>query len=61
VAAFLERNAIPLRAALCHRVTRMMHGRADAENLLQDTMMSAYVRFGSFGTAQTSTPGSTGS
>jgi RNA polymerase sigma-70 factor, ECF subfamily len=43
-----ERDAIPLRAPLYRRALRMTHNRADAEDLLQDTMMSAYAGFGSF-------------
>ncbi|MDT5195808.1 MAG: polymerase sigma-70 factor, subfamily [Mycobacterium sp.] len=42
------REAIPLRAPLYRRAMRMTHNPADAEDLLQDTMMSAYVGFGSF-------------
>jgi RNA polymerase sigma-70 factor (ECF subfamily) len=46
--ARFERDAIPLRAPLYRRALRMTHNRADAEDLLQDTMMSAYARFDSF-------------
>jgi RNA polymerase sigma-70 factor (ECF subfamily) len=46
--ARFERDAIPLRAPLYRRAMRMTHNRADAEDLLQDTMMSAYAGFGSF-------------
>jgi RNA polymerase sigma-70 factor (ECF subfamily) len=46
--ARFERDAIPLRAPLYRRALRMTHNRADAEDLLQDTMMSAYAGFGSF-------------
>jgi RNA polymerase sigma-70 factor (ECF subfamily) len=46
--AFFERDAIPLRAPLYRRAMRMTHNRADAEDLLQDTMMSAYAGFESF-------------
>jgi RNA polymerase sigma-70 factor, ECF subfamily len=46
--ARFERDAIPLRAPLYHRAMRMTHNRADAEDLLQDTMISAYTGFGSF-------------
>jgi RNA polymerase sigma-70 factor (ECF subfamily) len=45
---FFERDAIPLRAPLYRRAMRMTHNRTDAEDLLQDTMMSAYAGFGSF-------------
>jgi len=46
--ARFKRDAIPLRAPLYRRAMRMTHNRADAEDLLQDTMMSAYAGFGSF-------------
>jgi RNA polymerase sigma-70 factor (ECF subfamily) len=46
--ARFERDAIPLRAPLYRRALRMTHNRADAEDLLQDTMMSAYAGFSSF-------------
>ena len=46
--ARFERDAIPLRAPLYRRALRMTHDRADAEDLLQDTMMSAYAGFQSF-------------
>jgi RNA polymerase sigma-70 factor (ECF subfamily) len=43
-----ERDVIPLRAPLYRRAMRLTCNRADAENLLQDTMLSAYVGFHSF-------------
>ncbi len=46
--ARFERDAIPLCAPLYRRALRMTHNRADAEDLLQDTMMSAYAGFPSF-------------
>jgi RNA polymerase sigma-70 factor, ECF subfamily len=46
--ARFEHDAIPLRAPLYRRALRMTHNRADAEDLLQDTMMSAYAGFQSF-------------
>jgi RNA polymerase sigma-70 factor, ECF subfamily len=46
--AYFERDAIPLRAPLYRRAVGMTHNRADAEDLLQDTMMSAYASFGSY-------------
>jgi RNA polymerase sigma-70 factor (ECF subfamily) len=46
--ARFERDAIPLHAPLYRRAMRMTHNRADAEDLLQDTMASAYAGFGSF-------------
>src|SRR5258705_8455509 len=41
--ARFERDVIPLRAPLYRRAMRLTRNRADAENLLQDTMLSAYV------------------
>jgi RNA polymerase sigma-70 factor, ECF subfamily len=46
--ARFERDAIPLCAPLYRRALRMTHNRADAEDLLQDTMMHAYAGFYSF-------------
>jgi RNA polymerase sigma-70 factor, ECF subfamily len=46
--ASFVRDAIALRAPLYRRAMGMTHNRADAEDLLQDTMMSAYVGFSSF-------------
>ena len=43
--ARFERDVIPLRAPLFRRAMRLTRNRADAENLLQDTMLSAYVGF----------------
>jgi RNA polymerase sigma-70 factor (ECF subfamily) len=43
--ARFERDVIPLRAPLYRRAMRLTRNRADAENLLQDTMLSAYVGF----------------
>ena len=40
-----ERDVIPLWAPLYRRAMRLTRNRADAENLLQDTMLSAYVGF----------------
>src|ERR1700719_5000318 len=48
LSARFERDAIPLRAPLYRRALRMTHNRADAEDLVQDTMMSAYASFRSF-------------
>ena len=59
--ARFEHNTIPLRAPLYRRALRMTRNRADAEELLQDTMMHAYAGFPSFGRAPTSTRGYTGS
>jgi RNA polymerase sigma-70 factor (ECF subfamily) len=46
--ARFEREAIPLCAPLYRRALRMTHDPADAEDLLQDTLMSAFASFGSF-------------
>jgi RNA polymerase sigma-70 factor (ECF subfamily) len=43
--ARFERDVVPLRVALFRRAMRLTRSRADAENLLQDTMLSAYVGF----------------
>jgi RNA polymerase sigma-70 factor (ECF subfamily) len=43
--ARFERDVIPLWAPLFRRAMRLTRTRADAENLLQDTMLSAYVGF----------------
>ena len=46
--ARFERDVIPLRAPLYRRALRLTSNRTDAENLLQDTMLAAYVGFHSF-------------
>ena len=46
--ACFERDAIPLRASLYRRALRMTHDRADAEDLVQDTMLRAFAGFRSF-------------
>jgi RNA polymerase sigma-70 factor (ECF subfamily) len=46
--ARFERDVMPLRAPLYRRAIRLTRNLADAENLLQDTMLSAYVGFHSF-------------
>jgi RNA polymerase sigma-70 factor, ECF subfamily len=43
--ARFERDAIPLRGPLYRRAIRLTRNPADAEDLLQDTMVSAYARF----------------
>jgi RNA polymerase sigma-70 factor (ECF subfamily) len=48
LSALFERDAIALSAPLYRRALRMTHNRPDAEDLLQDTMMSAYASFHSF-------------
>ena len=46
--ARFERDVIPLRAPLYRRAMRLTCNLADAENLLQETMLSAYIGFHSF-------------
>jgi RNA polymerase sigma-70 factor, ECF subfamily len=46
--ARFERDAVPLCAPLYRRAMRMTHNRADAEDLVQDTMMHAFAGFQSF-------------
>jgi RNA polymerase sigma-70 factor (ECF subfamily) len=46
--ARFERDAIPLRAPLYRRAMGMTHNHADAEDLLQETMVKAYAGFRSF-------------
>jgi RNA polymerase sigma-70 factor (ECF subfamily) len=46
--AHFQHDAIPLCAPLYRRALSMTHNRADAEDLVQDTMMNAYRSFGSF-------------
>jgi RNA polymerase sigma-70 factor, ECF subfamily len=46
--ARFERDAIPLADQLYGRARRMTRSRADAEDLVQDTMMKAYSGFRSF-------------
>jgi len=48
LSARFEREAIPLIEPLYRRALRMTRSRADAEDLLQDTMLRAYSRFRSF-------------
>jgi RNA polymerase sigma-70 factor (ECF subfamily) len=46
--ARFERDVIPLRESLYLHALRVTQNQADAEDLLQDTMMNAYVAFHSF-------------
>lgn len=46
--ARFERDAIPLADPLYGRARRLTHSRADAEDLVQETMMKAYTGFRSF-------------
>jgi RNA polymerase sigma-70 factor, ECF subfamily len=46
--ALFQRDVIPLLDPLYRHAMRMTHNHADAEDLLQDTMVKAYSSFGSF-------------
>ncbi len=46
--ARFEREVVPLREALYSRALRVTANHADAEDLLQDTMIKAYTGFDSF-------------
>jgi RNA polymerase sigma-70 factor, ECF subfamily len=46
--ARFERDVVPLRESLYLSAKRMTHNHDDAEDLLQDTMIRAYVGFHSF-------------
>src|SRR5262245_8436681 len=48
LSARFEREVIPLRASLYRQAYRMSRNQADAEDLLQDTMMRAHAGFGTF-------------
>jgi RNA polymerase sigma-70 factor (ECF subfamily) len=48
LAARFVRDVIPLGDQLLRRAARMTGNRADAEDLLQDTMLNAYAGFRSF-------------
>jgi len=46
--ARFERDVIPLLPRLYRQATRMTHKHADAEDLVQDTLVKAYANFASF-------------
>jgi RNA polymerase sigma-70 factor (ECF subfamily) len=46
--ARFEREAVPLRDLLYRHASRMSRNHADAEDLVQETMMKAYAAFHSF-------------
>jgi RNA polymerase sigma-70 factor (ECF subfamily) len=48
LSARFERDVVPLRASLYRQAARMSRNHADAEDLLQDTMMKAYAGFALF-------------
>jgi RNA polymerase sigma-70 factor (ECF subfamily) len=48
VSARFEREVVPLRDLLHRHAFRMSHNHADAEDLVQETVMKAYTHFDSF-------------
>jgi RNA polymerase sigma-70 factor, ECF subfamily len=48
LSARFEREALPLRGTLYRNALRMTRNHADAEDLVQETMMKAYAGFSSF-------------
>jgi RNA polymerase sigma-70 factor, ECF subfamily len=48
LSARFEREVVPLREVLYRHAFRMSHNHADAEDLVQETMMKAYIYFDSF-------------
>src|SRR6202165_1571953 len=48
LSARFERKVVPLHASLYRQACRMSRNHADAEDLLQETMMRAYTGFESF-------------
>jgi len=48
LSARFEREVVPLRDVLYRHAFRMSHNHADAEDLVQETMMKAYIYFDSF-------------
>lgn len=48
LSARFERDVVPLRESLYRHAFRMSKNHADAEDLVQDTMMNAYAGFHSF-------------
>jgi RNA polymerase sigma-70 factor (ECF subfamily) len=48
LSARFEREVVPLRDLLYRHAFRMSHNHADAEDLVQETVMKAYAGFGSF-------------
>ena len=48
LSARFEREVVPLHASLYRQACRMSRNHADAEDLLQETMMRAYAGFESF-------------
>jgi RNA polymerase sigma-70 factor (ECF subfamily) len=48
LSARFERDVVPLRDLLYRHAFRMSHNHADAEDLVQETVMRAYTHFDSF-------------
>ena len=48
LSARFEREVVPLRDLLYRNAFRMSHNHADAEDLVQETVMKAYAHFDSF-------------
>jgi RNA polymerase sigma-70 factor (ECF subfamily) len=48
LSARFEREVVPLRDLLYRHAFRMSHNHADAEDLVQETVMKAYTHFDSF-------------
>ncbi|MDT5095255.1 MAG: polymerase sigma-70 factor, subfamily [Mycobacterium sp.] len=48
LAARFERDVVPLREALYRHALRMSHNHADAQDLVQDTMVKAFANFLSY-------------
>jgi RNA polymerase sigma-70 factor (ECF subfamily) len=48
LSARFEREVVPLRDLLYRHAFRMSHNHADAEDLVQETVMRAYTHFDSF-------------
>jgi RNA polymerase sigma-70 factor (ECF subfamily) len=48
LSARFEREVVPLRDVLYRQAFRMSHNHADAEDLVQETVMRAYTHFDSF-------------
>jgi RNA polymerase sigma-70 factor (ECF subfamily) len=48
LSARFEREVVPLRDLLYRHAFRMSHNHADAEDLVQETVLRAYAHFDSF-------------
>jgi RNA polymerase sigma-70 factor (ECF subfamily) len=59
--ARFERDALPYRGELYGAALRMTRNRADAEDLVQDTLIRAYAAFARVEPGRTCGPGCTGS